>query len=171
MNKNRPAYFAGQKRTKNGETHPEKPEKGETGCVLGAGGGSSGWRRMKLGEKTWKRVGRERLSLPKHGGNRRTDLSRLPARVLLPGGERPAPTEAAAETGSRQSATGTHSPLGTRFWSGCGKAHWGNGGGAVLPGFQRKSGGGRCWFGAMGNFPGQNGRKRAGNPRKNVKYY
>ena len=77
----------------------------------------------------------------------------------------------AGSVGSRQSATGARSPLGTRFWSGCGKAHWGNGGGAVLPGFQRKSGGGRCWFGAMGNFPGQNGRKRAGNPRKNVKYY
>ena len=107
------------------------------------------------------------------------DLSRLPPRVLLPGGERSAPTEAGAETGawtqptglqapttrtaqgaaaprcqilphtneksqvphkryltflagaeglvspagsvsSRQSATGARSPLGTRFWSGCG---------------------------------------------------
>ena len=28
------------------------------------------------------------------------DLSRLPPRVLLPGGERPAPTEAGAETGA-----------------------------------------------------------------------
>ena len=54
------------------------------------------------------------------GRGRRT-WSRLPARVLLPGGERPAPTGAGAETGSRRSATGARSPLGTRFWSGCGK--------------------------------------------------
>ena len=37
----------------------------------------------------------------------------------------------------------------------------------MLPGFQRKSGGGRCWFGAMGNFPGQNGRCWFGAVRKN----
>ena len=42
------------------------------------------------------------------GRGRRT-WSRLPARVLLPGGERPAPTGAGAETGSR-------------FWSGCRRA-------------------------------------------------
>ena len=31
-------------------------------------------------------------------------------------------------------ATGTHSPLDTRFWSGCGKGALGNGEGPVLPG-------------------------------------
>ena len=49
-------------------------------------------------------------------------------------------------------ATGTHSPLGTRFWSGCGKAHWGNGGGAVLPGSRHKPKRGWCWFGAAGRI-------------------
>ena len=44
------------------------------------------------------------------GGNRGMDLSRLPARVLLPGGERPAPTEAGAETGSERSPLGTFAP-------------------------------------------------------------
>ena len=39
-----------------------------------------------------------------------TPWSRLPARVLHPGGARPGPTEAGAETGSRQSATGARSP-------------------------------------------------------------
>ena len=39
-----------------------------------------------------------------------TPWSRLPARVLRPGGARPGPTAAAAETGSRQSATGARSP-------------------------------------------------------------
>ena len=43
--------FCGSKEDKNGETHPIWAEKGETGCVLGAGESSSGWRRMKLGEK------------------------------------------------------------------------------------------------------------------------
>ena len=44
--------FCGSKEGKNSETHPKSSEKGETGCVLGAGEGSSGWKRMKLGEKT-----------------------------------------------------------------------------------------------------------------------
>ena len=43
------------------------------------------------------------------------DLSRLPPRVLLPSGERPAPTEAAAETGSQQSATGDKRPSARGF--------------------------------------------------------
>ena len=88
------------------------------------------------------------LFLCPFGRGRRT-WSRLPARVLLPGGERPAPTEAAAETGSRRSATGARSPLGTRFWSGCGNSaqRAGEGQGcAVLP---AKSQNGRCWFGAV----------------------
>ena len=38
--------FCRSKEGKNSETHPIQPEKGETGCVLGAGEGSSGWRRM-----------------------------------------------------------------------------------------------------------------------------
>ena len=37
-------------------------------------------------------------------------MSRLPARVLLPSGERPAPTEAAAETGAGRSPPGCRSP-------------------------------------------------------------
>jgi len=30
--------FCAQKTAEKNKTHPEKPEKGETGCVLGAGG-------------------------------------------------------------------------------------------------------------------------------------
>ncbi len=40
---------------------------------------------------------------------------------------------AAAAVGSRQSATGARSPLGTRFWSGCGRAHQGAGKGRCHP--------------------------------------
>ena len=60
-------------------------------------------------------------------------LARLTARVLLPGGERPAPTKAGVETGSRQSATGTHCPFGTRFCSGCGNTIQGPGEGRCCP--------------------------------------
>ena len=52
--------FCRSKEDKNSETHPEKPEKGETGCVLGAGGGSSGWWQVKPGEKGHYRAGKER---------------------------------------------------------------------------------------------------------------
>ena len=63
--------FCRSKEDKNGETHPEKPEKGETGCVLGAGGGSSGWRRMRAdgkGRSEQGRGGRLLLSLAKMEG-------------------------------------------------------------------------------------------------------
>ena len=56
--------FCTSKREKNTKTHPEKPEKGETGCVLGAGGGSSGWRRMKPGEKGRYRAGKGKAVPP-----------------------------------------------------------------------------------------------------------
>ena len=36
------------------KTHPEKPEKGKTGCVLGAGEDGNGWGRVKPDEKTRK---------------------------------------------------------------------------------------------------------------------
>ena len=126
----------------NSEKELNAPGKAQKGRNRMRSGCWRGWERLRTGENGW-----ESLAIGQK------DLSRLPARSGL------------------DAAHWAAGPLGTRFWSGCGKAHWGNGGGAVLPGFQRKSGRGRCWFGAMGNFPGQNGRKRAGNPRKNVKYY
>ena len=44
---------------------------------------------------------------------------RLPAGMLLPSGERPAPAEAGVETGAAERHRWP-APLGTRFWSGCG---------------------------------------------------
>ena len=89
--------------------------------------------------------------------------------MLLPGGERPAPTEAGAETGAAErhwrSLTPRHAVL-EWMWE---KAP-GSGGGAVLDGSCRKSQNGRCWFGATGNFRGQNKRKRAENPWKSRKH-
>ena len=46
----------------------------------------------------------------KLGENQGKDLSRLPPRVLLPGGERSAPTEAGAETGAWTQPTGLQAP-------------------------------------------------------------
>ena len=63
--------FCRSKEGKNSETHPIQPEKGETGCVLGAGGGSSGWRRMRAdgkGRSEQGRGGRLLLSLAKMEG-------------------------------------------------------------------------------------------------------
>ena len=48
--------FCSPKTTENRKAHPIQPEKGGTGCVLGAGESSSGWRRMKPGEKTQDRL-------------------------------------------------------------------------------------------------------------------
>ena len=63
--------FCRSKEDKNSETHPIWAEKGETGCVLGAGGGSSGWRRMRAdgkGRSEQGRGGRLLLSLAKMEG-------------------------------------------------------------------------------------------------------
>ena len=46
--------FCRSKEGKKSKMHPKSSKKGETGCVLGAGEGGSGWRRMKPGEKTRK---------------------------------------------------------------------------------------------------------------------
>ena len=58
-----------------------------------------GWERLRTGENGW-----ERLAIGQK------DLSRLPPRVLLPSGERPAPTEAGAETGAWTQPTGLQVP-------------------------------------------------------------
>ena len=67
-------------------------------------------------------------------------------------------------------ATGTHSPLGTRFWSGCGRAHQGAGKGRChpVPSASPREGGAGLVLG--GNYPSQNRRKRAENPRKSRKH-
>ena len=43
--------FYRSKEGKNSETHPIQPEKGETGCVLDAGGDENGWGRVQPDEK------------------------------------------------------------------------------------------------------------------------
>ena len=67
--------FCRSKEDKNGKTHPEKPEKGETGCVLGAGESSSGWRRMRADEKGRSEQGR--------GGRLLLSLAKMEGRTCL----------------------------------------------------------------------------------------
>ncbi len=43
--------FCRSKEGKNSETHPEKPEKGETGCVPGAGGDENGCEQVRTDRK------------------------------------------------------------------------------------------------------------------------
>ena len=118
-------------RPKNSEkkkTHPIQPEKGETGCVLGAGGGGSGWERIKLGAKSQSLNQNEPHSHAPHAKRN------------------PAETQCFRRVCGRGRRTCT---LGTRFWSGCGNSaqRAGEGQGcAVLP---AKSQNGRCWFGAV----------------------
>ena len=54
LHKNQGKNFAPRKTAKMEKTHPEKPEKGETGCVLGAGGDGNGWEWVKPDGKTRK---------------------------------------------------------------------------------------------------------------------
>ena len=80
-------------------------------------------------------------------------MSRLPARVLLPSGERPAPTEAGAETGAAErhwrSLTPRHAVL-EWMWEQITRSREG----PVSPNSRRKSQRRRCWFGAVGRkFP------------------
>ena len=44
--------FCRSKEDKNGETHPVWAEKGETGCVLGAGEDGGGWGRVRADSPT-----------------------------------------------------------------------------------------------------------------------
>ena len=108
--------FCGQKAVKKRKAHPIQPEKGETGCVLGAGEDGNGWKQVRTDGKTRspnqnephshathaKRKPAETQSFRRFCGRDRRTWSRLPPRVLLPSGERPAPTEAGAETGAAE---------------------------------------------------------------------
>ena len=108
--------FCGQKAVKKRKAHPIQPEKGETGCVLGAGEDGNGWKQVRTDGKTRspnqnethshathaKRKPAETQSFRRFCGRGRRTWSRLPPRVLLSSGERPAPTEAGAETGAAE---------------------------------------------------------------------
>ena len=110
--------FCGQKAVKKRKAHPIQPEKGEPGCVLGAGEGCGRCRE----------VGKPKIRTKMHHisiQHMQKENRRKPSVFagFVAGAEglglRSAPVS------SRQSATGARSPLGTRFWSGCGRTQRG----------------------------------------------
>ena len=97
---------------------------GKTGCVLGAGEDENGCRQGQTDAKS------RCLNQCEHH-NHTTHVKRKPAE-----------TQCFCRFCGRGRRTRT---LGTRFWSGCGKAHWGTGKGQcypVLPNKSQKSGAG-----------------------------
>ena len=66
--------FCGQKAAKKRKTHPEQPEKGETGCVLGAEGDGNGCEQVRTDGKT-------RSSNQSEPHSRATQAKRKPAKT------------------------------------------------------------------------------------------
>ena len=178
--------FCSQKTAKKRKTHPVWAKKGETGCVLGAGGDENGWGRVQPDEKTQcpnqsehhshathakrkpaktqcfrrfcGRGSRDRFAAERHRSSLTPRHALRGAQPYLvaksyctltkksgtaeaipdflagaeglgsSAGSGAAPrwgapsTDRGGSQGRRGSATGTHCPFGTRFWSGCGNA-------------------------------------------------
>ena len=123
MNKKDAENFAGQKREKTGKTHPDWAKKGETGCVLGAGGDGNGWKQVRTDRKDRKA--------------RRKSWDGL--------------VSAAASVGAGRSPQATSAPrhavLEWMWESAPGSEE-----GSVLPDFLDKSETGWCCFGAVGKI-------------------
>ena len=140
--------FCRSKEDKNGETHPVWAEKGETGCVLGAGEGSSGWRQMKPGEKTrcpnpnehqtMQHMQKENLRKPSVFAGFLAGAEGLGLGCRL--------GRFAAERHWR-SLTSRHAVL-EWMW----ESAPGSGKRPMSSGSLRKSQRGRCWFGAVSSF-------------------
>ena len=127
--------FCGQKAAKKRKTHPEKPEKGETGCVPGAREGCG-----RCG-----RVGEPEI---------RTNVNPTPIQHVQKGNRRKPSVFAgfvAGAEGLEPSARGFGVDVGKRT---------GNGEGARWRRFPSQAIKRRCWFGAA-KKPGQ---KREGKP-------
>ena len=126
--------FCAQKTAEKNKTHPKSSKKGETGCVSGAGGGSSGWRRMRAdgkGRSEQGRGGRLLLSLAKMEG--RTCLACRLGRF--------------ATERHWRSLTPRHAVL-EWMW----ESAPGSGKRPMSSGSLRKPQKGRCWFGAASSF-------------------
>ena len=126
--------FCAQKTAEKNKTHPKSSKKGETGCVSGAGGGSSGWRRMRADGKGRSEQGR--------GGRLLLSLAKMEGRTCLAcwlG-------QLAAERHWRSLAP-RHAVL-EWMW----ESAPGSGKRPMSSGSCRKPERGRCWFGAASYF-------------------
>ena len=126
--------FCAQKTAEKNKTHPKSSKKGETGCVLGAGESSSGWRRMRADEKGRSEQGR--------GGRLLLSLAKMEGRTCLAcwlG-------QLAAERHWRSLAP-RHAVLEWMWENTTGSKR-----GPVLPDSSHKSQNEWCWFGAVSSF-------------------
>ena len=117
MHKNQRGNFVGQKKKKTAKRTRFQAKTAEVGCVLGAGGDESGCGQAQTDAKT------HCLNQCEHH-NHTTHRKRKPAetqcfRRFFGRGRRTRSTLPLRSVRSLR-ATGTHSLLGTRFWSGCG---------------------------------------------------
>ena len=136
MHKNQRGNFVGQKKKKTAKRTRFQAKTAEVGCVLGAGEGCSGWRRMRADGKGRSEQGR--------GGRLLLSLAKMEGRTCLAcwlG-------QLAAERHWRSLAP-RHAVL-EWMW----ESAPGSGRGPVSPGSCRKPERGRCWFGAASYFWG-----------------
>ena len=117
---------------------------GETGCILGAGEGSNGWKWMKLDEKTHCLNQREHRNHTTHRKRKRQKHS--------------------VSAGFWQGQKDLNPRHAVLEWM------WGHGSGSeegtVLSSSCRKSQNGRCWFGAAGKFWRSKQEKASGKFRR-----
>ena len=145
--------FCGQKTAKKRKTHPIQPEKGDTGCVLGAGEGGSGWEQGRTDgkspearRKSWDGLVSAAASVgpgrsppgcrpPRHALRRaQPHLVAKSYRTLT---KKSGIAEAIPDFFGRGRRTRT---LGTRFWSGCEKTQRGAMKVPVSPDSRRETG-------------------------------
>lgn len=159
--------FCGSKEQK----APGLAKKGETGCSLGAGGGGSGWKRMRADGKT--------RSLKQNAPNNHAiQEKRKPEKTqcfrrFCGRGRRSwlvcrlgccSPVGSSTDRGGSRDRFAAERhwhalPLRHTVLQWMWKHYTGTGGGAGLPGSPGQVTKERCWFGAAGNFGGQNKRK------------
>ena len=168
--------FCSHKTAKKRKTHPIQPEKGETGCVLGAGGDENGCEQVRTDRKdrkarrnSWDGL----VSAAASVGPGRSPPGCRPPRHAPQAGLRAHLVAKSYRTLTKKSGTAQAIPdffgrgrrtrtLGTRFWSGCGRTRQRAGEGAVLadsPGQVPKE---WCWFGAAWKNPAAESVERPG---------
>ena len=135
--------FCRSKEGKNSETHPEKPEKGETGCVPGAGEGCSRYGQVRNPKI---RTKMHHIAMQHMKKENRRNPSVFAGFV-------------AGAEGLEPSARG----FGVDVESAAGSER-----GPVLPGFSHKSQRRWCWFGAVRKILGQNRPQKVRNQPSSV---
>ena len=129
MHKNQHENFAPEKQQKRGKRTRFSQKKAKPGCVLGAGGGGSGWERIKLGAKS-QSLNQKRTPFPCTTCKKKPRQKHSVSAGFVAGAE-----------GLEPSARGFGVDVET--------AHRERGRDKVAPFYQPSHKTGRCWFGAV----------------------